>query len=599
MKKPFVIVTLSTLLTACASMQSPSAPEATPLATAKKPALAKPVAAKGAAKVTDAAMIDPLPAAQLTEDILFKTLSSEIAFQRGQWEAPYVTLLSTAQQTRDPRLARRAAEMALAARRPVEALAAVRLWTELAPHSEEALQNYLGLIMLSDNISEIEPVLVKRLANVAPQARGPMILQVQRLLARAKDKAAAYAIMQTLVAPYANLMESHLALAQAAAANRDAERALAEAEQAIKINPHSELAILTLAQMTSDADAALKLVADFLKKNPDAREVRIAYARGLVEQKQFEQARAQFQTLLKDDQNDLTTLYALGILNAQTNHLPEAESYLKRYVAILTAQPEENRDASQALLLLSQIAEERKDTAAALKWLEQVEPGEAYVGAQVRRAQLLTQGGNMAAAREVLQQAGNATDNNQYQLQLIQAEAQLLRDAGRNQETADTLANGLKRFPNNTDLLYDYAMALDKIANFNAMEDALRKIIALAPNNQNAYNALGYSFADRNIRLPEAIALIKKAVQLAPDDAFIADSLGWAEFRIGNLKEAEKQLRRAYSLRQDPEIGVHLGEILWARGQHEEARKLWREAQSKDPANEVLKSTLSRLQVTL
>ena len=599
MKKPLAIVTLSVMLSACASLQQPSETDATTVATAKKPTLVKvSPARKGQAKA-EALPEDPLPTPALSDEILFKVLSSEIAFQRGQWQAAYVTLLGTAQQTRDPRLAKRAAEMAIAARRPNEALAAVRLWTELAPHSDEALQSYLALIMLGDNISEIQPLMAQRLAEASPQARGPLILQIQRLLVRAKDKAVVFNILQDIVAPYPTLVETHLALARSAYANRDPERARDEAKQALKLKPDSELAILTLAEVTPDSNEAAKLVSDFLKKYPNAREVRIAYARGLAEQKQYEQAIRQFQTLLKEDPEDATTLFALGILNVQISHFPEGETYLKRYLEVLAAQPDDERDPTQALLVLSQIAEDRNDIPAALKYLEQVEPGESYAGVQVRRAQLMAKGGDIDGARKILQQAQSDAGSDREVLQFIQAEGQLLRDSERYQDASDVLSAGLKRFPESTDLLYDYAMVTDKTGNYKDMETSLRKIIELAPNNQHAYNALGYSLADRNIRLPEAVTLIKKAVQLAPEDPFIADSLGWAEFRMGNLDEAEKELRRAYGLRPDPEIGIHLGEILWARGKQDEAKKLWREAQSKDPKNDVLKSTLERLKVQL
>ena len=599
MKKPLAIVTLSVMLSACASLQQPSETDATPVAAAKKPTLVKvSPARKGQAKA-EALPEDPLPTPALSDEILFKVLSSEIAFQRGQWQAAYVTLLGAAQQTRDPRLAKRAAEMAIAARRPNEALVAVRLWTELAPHSDEALQSYLALIMLGDNISEIQPLMTQRLADAAPQARGPLILQIQRILSRAKDKAAVFNILQDIVAPYPTLVETHLALARSAYANRDPDRARDEARQALKLKPDSELAILTLAEVTPDSNEAAKLVSDFLKKYPNAREVRIAYARGLAEQKQYEQAIRQFQTLLKEDPEDPTTVFALGILNVQISHFPEAETYLKRYLELLAAQPDDERDPTQALLVLSQIAEDRNDIPAALKYLEQVDQGESYAGVQVRRAQLMAKSGDIDGARKVLQQAQSEASNDREVLQFIQAEGQLLRDSERYQDASDVLSAGLKRFPDSTDLLYDYAMVTDKTGNYKDMETSLRKIIALAPNNQHAYNALGYSLADRNIRLPEAVTLIKKAVELAPEDPFIADSLGWAEFRMGNLDEAEKELRRAYGLRPDPEIGIHLGEILWARGKQDEAKKLWREAQSKDPKNDVLKSTLERLKVQL
>ena len=601
MKKTIALLTSSLLLTACASLQQPGDKADAQAAQDQKSASAKSAAnRKKAPKAKVQPQEDTLPALELSEDILYKVLTAEIAFQRGQWQSAYVTMLAAAQQTRDPRLAKRAAEMAVAARQAGEALVAVRLWTELAPHSDEALQNYLGLIMLSDSVDEIEPLLTQRLADAAPQARGPMILQIQRLLSRAKDKQASFTILQNITKPYGDLMETHLALAQGAFSIGDGAQAQREARAALKIKPDSELAVLTAAQVASDNKEATKLVTDFLRKYPDAREVRVAYARSLVEQKDYKQARSQFETLLKEDGEDATTLFALGVLSAQTDQLKDAEYYLQRYLQVLSAQPEDDRDPSQALLLLSRIAEERRDLDSALRYLDQAEPGsEGYVNIQVRRAQLLARKADIEGARKALEQAQSESANDGEQLQLLLAESSLLRDANRNQEAADVLKGGLERFPNNTDLLYDYSMVLEKLGNYDEMEKSLRRVMQLAPGNQHAYNALGYSLADRNVRLPEALELIQKAADLAPEDAFIADSLGWVLFRMGRAEQAETQMRRAYGLRPDVEIGVHLGEVLWTNGKQDEARKVWREAALKEPNNEVLKSTLARLNVKL
>ncbi|EOA02648.1 MULTISPECIES: tetratricopeptide repeat protein [Herbaspirillum] len=601
MKKTIALLTSSLLLTACASLQQPGDKADAQAAQDQKSASAKSAAnRKKAPKAKVQPQEDTLPALELSEDILYKVLTAEIAFQRGQWQSAYVTMLAAAQQTRDPRLAKRAAEMAVAARQAGEALVAVRLWTELAPHSDEALQNYLGLIMLSDSVDEIEPLLTQRLADAAPQARGPMILQIQRLLSRAKDKQASFTILQNITKPYGDLMETHLALAQGAFSIGDGAQAQREARAALKIKPDSELAVLTAAQVASDNKDATKLVTDFLRKYPDAREVRVAYARSLVEQKDYKQARSQFETLLKEDGEDATTLFALGVLSAQTDQLKDAEYYLQRYLQVLSAQPEDDRDPSQALLLLSRIAEERRDLDSALRYLDQAEPGsEGYVNIQVRRAQLLARKADIEGARKALEQAQSESANDGEQLQLLLAESSLLRDANRNQEAADVLKGGLERFPNNTDLLYDYSMVLEKLGKYDEMEKSLRRVMQLAPGNQHAYNALGYSLADRNVRLPEALELIQKAADLAPEDAFIADSLGWVLFRMGRAEQAETQMRRAYGLRPDVEIGVHLGEVLWTNGKQDEARKVWREAALKEPNNEVLKSTLARLNVKL
>ena len=314
-----------------------------------------------------------------------------------------------------------------------------------------------------------------------------------------------------------------------------------------------------------------------------------------------ESARNEFETLLKAQPQDPGALYALGILGVQANDTKSAERYLSAYVDALEAKPNEQRDPSQALLILAQIAEQRKDSDAALHWLEKIEPAEAqstaYFTALLKRAQIIARRGNLPGARKLLDDF--SADNDAEQVQIIQAKAQILRDANLSQQAFALLRSELKRFPDNTDLLYDYAMAAEKIGDLKNMERALRRIIALAPQKQHAYNALGYSLAERNLRLREAHTLIETALKLAPDDPFIMDSMGWVQFRQGKLKEAEELLRRAYGIRADPEIAMHLGEVLWSSGRKSEARQLWRDAQAKDPQNEALKSTLTRLKVTL
>lgn len=543
--------------------------------------------------------LDPLPSAVLTEEILYRYLSAEIADQRGSWQAAYVNMLAIAQQTRDPRIAKRATEIALGAKQSNEAMTAIRLWRELAPYSDEATQYFLGFVVLSENLEEARPILQQRLQEARPQMRGPMILQMQRLLSRAKDKNAAFTLIEALVAPYKDLPESYLALSQAAFLKGDTERAAQEANSALGRSPGSEVAALTLAQVTPDKKDAAKSLAVFLTAYPDSREVRLAYARLLVEQKMYEQARAEFKTLLKNQPQDLTVLYAIGLLAAQSNELAEAEQYLTTYLSVLASSKEEERDPTQAIMLLAQIAEERKDIPAALKWLDQINPEtpDAYFSARIKRAQLMAKNGNLAAARSQLKSIGSSGE--EEQIQLLVAEAQILRDAKQPEEALSVMQAGIKRFPDNTDLLYDYAMLAEKLNKLDVMETALRKIIKLAPKNQHAYNALGYSFAERNIRLQESYELISKALELAPEDPFIMDSMGWVQFRLGRLKEAEALLRRAYELRPDAEIAVHLGEVLWVQGQREDAKKLWRDAIVKDPKNDTLKNTLARLQVNL
>jgi len=542
---------------------------------------------------------DSLPHVQLTREILFKLLSADFAFQRGYWKAAYNTTMSVAKQTRDPRIARRAAEMAAVMQRPGEALAAVRLWRELAPHSDEAARYFLGFILLSDDLSEAKPVLARQLKAAREQDRAIVMFQIQRLLAGANDKEQAFSLLEELLKPYQSVPEAHIALAQGAYNKGDRERATLESKRALALKPDSELAALTLAQASSDADHAEKVLADFVAAHPQARDVRIAYARVLIAQKKYDVARHEFEALLELQPKDLVSLYSLGLLSAQQNDAKNAERYLVAYVEVAGAQKSVEREQTQVLLLLAQLADERGDTEKALKWLEQIEqqPGNpAYVGARIKRAQIAARQGALGRARKILTETD--VQDEAGQVQLVMAHGQLLRDANQLPQAMAVLEAGLKQYPKNTSLLYDYAMAAEKLDRIVEMETSLRLIIALDPANFHAYNALGYSLADRNLRLPEAQELIEQALKLAPEDAFILDSMGWVQFRLGKIDDAEKLLRRALGKRGDAEIAVHLGEVLWHKGQQDEARKLWRAAAAKDPNNDTLKSTLKRLKVT-
>jgi tetratricopeptide (TPR) repeat protein len=593
LKNAFAIVTLSALVSACAVVPQEQAAPA-PDAAAPAPA---PAPAPASAKAVPPG--EKLPNIELTSDLFYKLTKAELDFKRGQWQSAYVSMMVLAQQTRDPRLARRASEMALSAKQGNEALSAIRLWRELAPESDEAAQYFLGFAVLGDDLSEAEQLFAQRLQAAPAMGRPLLMFQMQQFLLRAKDKAGAFGLMERVLKPYLNTQEAHLVLAQGANAAGLAERARAEARQALELKPDSELAVLTMAQMLQDLDGAQQLFAGFLQKHPAAREVRSAYARLLVEQKQYDKAREQFQILLKDQPDNPGTLYALGIMSLQGQDAKAAEDYFKRYIAVLESQPDPERDPNKALMLLAQIAEEKGDLDGALAWLDKIATDDprATLSARLKRVHIVARKGDLDGARAQLKEI-TATDTAE-QVQIVQAEGQLLRDAGRAVEAFKTLQDGVLRFPNSPDLMYDYALAAEKLGKVEAMETALRKVIESVPDNHHAYNALGYSLADRNVRLDEAFELIDKALKMAPGDPYIMDSMGWVLFRMGKLKEAEQSLRQAYALRGDAEIAVHLGEVLWAQGDKAGAARMWREARAKDPKNDALRSTLARLNASI
>jgi tetratricopeptide (TPR) repeat protein len=601
LKNAFAIVTLSALLSACAiappkpgesaasgpaDAASPGAPSADSMPT---PALA----------TLPEQATDNLPKVELTADLLYRYTKAEMEFKQGQWQGAYLTMLALAQQTRDPRLARRAAEMALSARQGAEALVAVRLWRQLAPDSDEATQYFLGFAVVGEDLGEAEQIFVQRIKDAKPNARGLAMFQMQQFLLRARDKRAAFALEERVLQPYDNTLEAHLILAQGAFGLGDSERARAEAQKALAIQPTSELAILTKAQVAENGEAAVKVLTDFLAGHPDAHEVRAAYARLLVDAKNFDEGKRQFLILLKAQPDNIATLYALGVVSMQANDLSGAEDYFKRFVAVLSDHPGDERDPSKVLMILAQIEEERGAFDAAIEWLDKVDSNDSHVnlGARLKRAQLTARKGDVDGARKQLSELD--AEDPADQAQITQTDAQILRDAGDIRTAFTVLENALKRFPSNPDLLYDYALAAEKLGKMEEMERSLRQVIAATPDNQHAYNALGYSLAERNVRLPEAFALIEKALKMAPGDPFIMDSMGWVQYRLGKLDEAEQTLRQAYALRNDPEIAVHLGEVLFMKGDKAGAQKVWEEAQSKDPKNDALRSTLARLNFSL
>ena len=612
MKNAFAIVTLSGLLTACAvapqQQAATSGSEApndrfgqvqTREAGAETAPETEPDEEERAAKAK-AEEEAKLPKVELSATMLQQLLKAEFAFRNGDWQGPYLTMLSLAQQTGDPRLARRAAEMAVAAKQADDTLAAVRLWYRLDPQSDEATQYYVGMVVTSDNIAELEPVFEGRLREAPANRRGVLLFQVQQLLGRAKDKDASIAMLERLIAPYQGTLEVHIVRAQIALVRNDKPKARMEAQAALALRPNSEIAMLMLAQVTDDEAAVMKLFDGFLQKYPEAREVRAAQARVLVNRKDYPRARQEFERLLKDQPDNAAHLYALGILATQMNDAPGAEGYFTRFVEVLGRNPEDERDPSRALLILSQLAEERGDLAGALQWLDKVPEGtdpQTLFNSQLRRAQLVAKQGDVAGARQLL--TSLKPSEPARQAQVAAAEAQLLREANQLQEAYVLMEAASKRFPKNPDLLYDFALLAEKLGRVDVMEVQLREVMAQAPENHHAYNALGYSLAERNVRLQEAYGLVAKALEMSPDDPFIMDSMGWVHYRMGNLKEAEKFLRRAYTLRRDPEIAVHLGEVLWQQGEKSAAQQLWREARAKDPDNDTLRTTLARLGLSL
>ena len=567
---PFAALAATLLLSACAQAPAQRDADPAPAPTAKP-----------------AARAEPLPRQELTGQILYQSLLAEIAGQRGNLGLSVSAYLDLARSTRDPRYARRAAEMALHGRDVQTALQAARLWAEIDPESALARQMLAGLLVSANRLDELPQHVAKLLAQEGDNL-GDGLMRLNRLFARYPDKQAVLAIIEQLTVPYVGLAEAHYARAQAALHAGAWQRGVEEADKALGLRPDWDTAAMLKAQLqrAEAPEASLETLRRHLAAHPQAREVRLQYARGLVGARKFPQARAEFQRLLGDYPDNPDVIYAVAVLSMQLSDWDTAEANFSKLLG------RDFTEADTVRLYLGQIAEERKQFDVALRRYAEVAPGEQYLAAQLRIAQLLARQGQLDAGRrhlQALRAAGQAD-----RIQLLLAESQLLRDAGQTREAYSLLAESLAAQPEQPELLYEAALLAEKIGQHDVLEANLRKLIALKPDHAHAYNALGYSFAERNQRLAEAEQLITKALQLSPDDPFIIDSMGWVLFRKGDSAGAVLHLQRAYSIRPDPEIAAHLGEVLWLLGRQDEARRTWQEAAKANPGNEVLAEVIKR-----
>ena len=532
--------------------------------------------------------VTPLPNIELSESILFKITLAEIAVQRGQPHVAVPAFLEVARETKDPRIARRAAEVAWNARFLPAALEAATLWLQADPESARARQTVIALLVNQSRLDDALPHLEKWLTGDADLV-GQNFLQLSTLVAGHQDKPAILRLLRTLAAKYPQVPEASLAVAQAAWNANDQPAALVASRQALKLRPDWELAALFQAQalQRSSEQEAIVFLDAFVKAHPGARDARLNYARMLVSAQRYPEARKQFEVLLGEAPNNAEIIMAVATLSIQAKDYAAAEVQLRRALDIGHKEPDTVR------MYLGQVSEELQRTDEALKWYATVTHGTQFIPAQARYAGVLAKQGKLAEARRHLQtvEAGDA----QQRTQLTLAEAGLLREANAYQEAFDFLGAALARTPDAADLLYDHAMAAEKVNRIDVLEANLRKVIAMQPSHAHAYNALGYTLADRNQRLPEALALIETAHKLAPEDPFILDSLGWVLHRLGRNEEALGYLQRSFELRPDAEIAAHLGEVLWLLGRQAEARKLWMNALRDHPKNEVLQSTVKRL----
>jgi tetratricopeptide (TPR) repeat protein len=565
--------------------------------------------AKPAASAPRAAASAPaLPSSNLDADLFYQLLLGELNARGGEPGTAFSLVLDAARKTNDAALYERAVDIAIQARSGDGAQQAARAWTQAQPKSVLANERLFQVLVALNKLPESAEPLRAVLSNSPASLRGALIGRSLATYSRAGDKKLAASTAEQALAEYLNpnadagvSVPAWTAVGRLRLAAADVPGALDAARKAQAISSNSESpALLALEIMDPKQPLAEPIVKRYLETSQSRPEIRMGYARALLDAQRYAEASQQITTITRDKPDFAEAWLVQGSLQLQDNQLAAADTALKRYVQLAQEQApgeERQRGLTQAYLSLAQLAEKRKDFALAESWIAKIDSPQALVSAQSRRASILAKQGKMDEARKLIRDLPERSDADK-RMKLL-SEVQLLRDNKQYQPAYDLMAQAIANDPKDTELLYDQAMLAEKLDRFAEMERLLRQQIAAKPDSAQAYNALGYSLAERGVRLPEAKQLIQKALEIAPGDPYITDSLGWVEFKMGNKAEAIKILQTAYQGKPDAEIAAHLGEVYLANGQRDKALAIWKEGMLLNSENETLLQTLKRLRVKL
>lgn len=558
------------------------------------------------AQTPDNKVIAPVSSA-LDSELFYQLLLGELNARGGEPGTGYALILDAARKTNDPRLYQRAVDIALQARSGDSALQAARAWRQALPASREANRYLLQILIGLNRIGETLEPLKREISTSDPKDRSATISALPRYFARATEKKLAASTVEQALTDYLTQpgigVSAWLVVGRMRLDAGDANGAVEAARKAQALDAKAEgPAMLALSMLNPKTPQAEAIVKKYLEGKPQL-EVRMAYVRALLDAQRYAEGLAQLQIVTTEKPDHAEAWLIRGVLELQDDKPTVAERSLKRYVELTlpkntgATRAQASRGLTQAYLSLAQIAEQRKDFSEADAWLKRIDSADELLDAQLRRATLLGRQGKLEEARKLIRsQAEKSPADARLK---VTAEIQLLRDNKQYKAAYELLQEATKRDPSDFDLVYDMAMVAEKLGNLEEMERLLRRVIAGKPEYQHAYNALGYSLAERNTRLPEAKQLILKALEYAPNDPFISDSLGWVEFRSGNFAEALRILQEAFNAKPDAEIAAHLGEVLWTQGQRDRAINTWKEGMKLNPENETLLETLKRLRVKL
>jgi tetratricopeptide (TPR) repeat protein len=545
----------------------------------------------------------PASGVELNADLFYRLLLGDVALQRGDLAVSARAYLDAARTTQDPRLAERATEVSIAARDRTLVHDAADLWARLDPSAERpkhvlaALEsnNNIGAIPSTASNDELRARIEHVLANAALTGPGvgDVFMQLNRLFSDQSDKRAVLALVREVAKPYPKTPEAHYAVAIAAfgVGADDAasvKEARDEADRALELRPTWERAVILKAEIVgrSSPQDALAVLEAFVAANPDAKSAAGALAQRYVDRKRYKEARALMQRLWDRDRESRDLEFAVATIALEMKDYPEASRLLEDLKSAGYGEP------GVIDLYLAQVAEETRQWTKAIEHYQAVTDGDRAWLSKLRIGAMYGKQGELAKGRQWLASLTAVTRD--QKVQLTQAQAQLLRDAGDDAGAYQVLVHGLADNPGAPDLIYDLAMAAEKLDKVDEAESKLKELVALRPDDAQALNALGYTLVDKTSRTGEGLAFIQRAHKISPADPFILDSLGWAFYRMGQFDDAERYLQQALEGRPDAEIAAHLGEVLWRKGEHEKARQVWKAQLVANPDNVLLKETVKR-----
>jgi tetratricopeptide (TPR) repeat protein len=546
---------------------------------AKTPTEAEEAAARGPLVVSDSAQ----------EQAMYNVLVGELSSQRGRLDESAEHYLHAASLTRDPRIAERAVQIALASGNTEAGLQGARLLAELRPGDFEA-QQLMVLVMLRGGRQEQALAPLERIVINTPGGLAQGALVATALLSQEQDKAVAVALMARLAERWPKLPEAHFGMAGLALNAGDPVTALGAVDRALALRPAWSRAMILRSRALlrqGKRAAAGAYLRRMVARYPKDSALRLHYARLLLDGEDYAAALAQFEAMQRLEPENPELILTLGVLYLQEQLPAKSKSQFAKLLRI-------GKQEATANYYLGRIAETEKHLPLAIRYYRAVDEGENAFDAQVRIAALLAEQGKLDAAMRHLEGIEAPDKHNRARLYLVQGE--LLRDHGRASQALALYTRALRELPDDLDLLYARAMVAERLGRLELLELDLRRIIAMDPDNAQALNALGYTLADRTERLDEALQYIDRALKLRPEDYYILDSMGWVQYRLGNYQAALSYLRRALAAKPDAEIAAHLGEVLWVMNRRDEARAVWDRGLKLNPSSKLIRESMQRLQ---